>query len=72
MHIIGKIADRMVGALVPAVTASAGCAPETFENSCGCIGQKDGNLYLVYQTCVVESNCQARCGPCNILIESCR
>jgi hypothetical protein len=72
MHVISKIADRMVSAVVPAITASAGCGMEEYDVSCGCIGQKDGNLYLVYKTCILETNCTVRCGPCSIVIRSCR
>jgi hypothetical protein len=59
MRVINRMADRLLDAVVPKITAKAGCGPETILEYCYC---KGGWIYN--KQCEVESNCKLRCGPC--------
>jgi hypothetical protein len=62
MSVINKIADRMVGLLVPSVTAEARivCTPGSYLNPCKC---HDGTE--LFQTCTLHSDCTTTCTACN-------
>ncbi len=62
MRIIRTMADRMLSAVVPTVTAAAICCqpdPQVYECYC-----HNGVLYL--KTCTPRCNCTLSCGPCYV------
>jgi hypothetical protein len=59
MRVVTRMADRLLDAVVPQITAKAGCAPETVTEYCYC---KAG--YIYNKECTVISNCTLRCGSC--------
>lgn len=62
-----SLADRMLSALVPQKTATAGCGGQ-FTKTCGsCIYVKQlHGYYQLKQTCIWHDNCRSyTCGACN-------
>jgi len=57
---INRVADRMLGALVPKVTADAQCAIYQWVQECYC-----RNNYVYDQSCETQYSCATVCGPCN-------
>jgi hypothetical protein len=72
MKILGYVADRLLGVVVPEIKASACCggAGMTFKQNCGCLGNGVG----LQKKCTVTCTCTISCGACNITIanSSCR
>jgi len=71
MQIVNRMADRMLNALAPKITAEArlSCTPYQYYLECGCTS---GNLQKV-KLCSVSSSCTQTCGKCDIVVsdESC-
>jgi hypothetical protein len=66
MRAITRAADRMLNALVPKITADAGCTPHSYTNICSC--KKVGNeFYDEYtQTCYTSGTCAVYCTACEL------
>lgn len=72
MQIINRMADRMLDALAPKITAEAGrsCIPYQYyaDSNCGCT--KGG--FRRARLCTVTSSCTQTCGACvTIVNEAC-
>jgi hypothetical protein len=61
MRSIARMADRLLGAVVPEVSAGACCSLDgtKYTNECYC---RDG--YVWDQTCTIGCTCKASCGAC--------
>lgn len=71
MRMIGLLADKLLGAVVPEIKAAACCggAGTTFTESCGCLRNGVG----LQKTCVVTCTCGTSCGACHaVSVASCR
>ena len=68
MRMIGTIADRMLGLVVPKTTAAGVCCdPGGGYESCGC-----GAADFIYQKyCHADCQCRLVCGPCTRTNISC-
>lgn len=60
MRLVTRAADRLLSVIVPRVTASAGCPPNSWTQTCGCYG---GNLFQ--QKCYIDSRCKTICNHCH-------
>jgi hypothetical protein len=62
MRMIGIIADKLLGAVVPEIKAAACCtlSGKKYTQSCGCLRNGVG----LQQNCVVDCDCQGVCGSC--------
>jgi hypothetical protein len=62
MKMLGHLADKLLGAVVPQISASACCtgAGQTFTENCGCVRNGIGSR----KTCVVTCFCTLSCGAC--------
>jgi hypothetical protein len=65
MRIIANLADRLLSAVVPEITAGACCSDngKTYYVKCDLCKEKGVGLE---KKCVVNCYCHAICGPCNI------
>lgn len=68
MRMVNKLADRMLNALVPNITAEAGvqCQPSSWYQDCGCTSTGFRKVKL----CNQSDRCVITCGPCNIVIKN--
>jgi hypothetical protein len=68
MQIFSRMADRMLSALAPAITAEAHivCTPYSYYQECGCTS---GGLQKV-KSCYVNEACETSCGSCDIVISN--
>jgi hypothetical protein len=63
MRMITKIADRMLNAVVPEITAGACCPENKHYVSCGCRGPV-GDSFLYRKLCVTSCDCVTSCTAC--------
>ena len=72
MRFLGVAADRLLGLVLPGVTAGACCIGFGTKSteSCGC----GGNGIGLRKSCIVTCDCKLSCGACNIKVSvpSCR
>lgn len=63
MRLINRMADRLLTAVVPAISAGACCSKykQSFGRECSC---NDGRL--IEQTCTYGCHCAVTCGPCRV------
>jgi hypothetical protein len=59
MRLMERISDRLLGMVVPEITASAGCIPDNYQVECSC---KNGTIYA--KTCSLNGACKQFCGSC--------
>jgi hypothetical protein len=68
MQLINRVADRMVSALVPKITAEAHpiCTPYSYYNdsNCGCVKSTDQRKARL---CYVNEACEQSCGACLVI-----
>lgn len=69
MKVIGKLADRLLSAVVPEISAGACCTESGQVYYVNC-NECDGNGIGLEKKCVVNCYCQGVCGACNIKISS--
>jgi hypothetical protein len=69
MKAINAMADRLLSAVVPRITAGACCPPDTTFQLCYCYYPG----YGLYRYCSYNCACQITCGGCNTvrLTEGC-
>jgi hypothetical protein len=62
VKMLGHLADKLLGAVVPQIRAGACCvgAGQTYVESCGCVRNSIG----ARKTCVVTCDCTLSCGAC--------
>ncbi|HEY2505888.1 MAG TPA: hypothetical protein VGI58_05190 [Streptosporangiaceae bacterium] len=67
MKVIGAIADRLLGIVVPEIKAGACCTlfGKSYNVSCN---ECAGNGIGLAKRCVVNCDCQAVCGGCTVKI----
>lgn len=56
MRVVSKIADRLLGAVVPRIKAGACCPQDPTYHSCGYVG--------MVRVCVFNCACQLLCSNC--------
>jgi hypothetical protein len=64
VRLINRMADRLLTAVVPEISAGAGCCSrsgESFGRLCECTGSR-----VVEQTCTYGCHCAVTCGPCRL------
>jgi hypothetical protein len=65
VHLINRMADRLLTAVVPEISAGASkcCSKngQSFGRECSC---NDGRL--IEQTCTYGCHCAVTCGPCRV------
>jgi hypothetical protein len=68
MHIVNRMADRMLGALAPKITAEArlSCTPSQYYSDAGCGCSSAG--FQKFKICHVSSSCTVSCGGCNYVV----
>ena len=59
MRLITRISDRLVGMVVPEITAGACCPPDTYQQECYC-----RNLTIYAKYCSYNCACKVFCGAC--------
>lgn len=65
MRLIAPIADRLLSAVVPRVTAGACCPPDTQQVACDGCGRTSQHLWMrAWKTCSYNCACKLMCGPC--------
>jgi hypothetical protein len=62
MQVINRMADRLLSAVVPKITAGACCPKDTTLQFCYCVAL----LYAQYRYCSYNCSCQVVCGGCNV------
>jgi hypothetical protein len=69
MRLIAPITDRLLNAIVPRMTAAAGCAPDPYTVACtACSYNKEARMWFQEQkTCHYSGTCALVCGPCNTI-----
>ncbi|HEX4088208.1 MAG TPA: hypothetical protein VHZ33_05785 [Trebonia sp.] len=67
MRAMTRAADRMLNALVPKITADAGCTQKTWTVNCYCreVGNEFYNQYA--QTCTTAPTCATYCTSCQVV-----
>jgi hypothetical protein len=67
MLAITRAADRMLNALVPKITADAGCTEKTWQVFCYCVtvGNEFHNKYA--KTCTTAPTCATYCTGCEVV-----
>jgi len=62
MRIVGHLSDKLLGVVVPQISAGACCkgAGTVFFKSCGCVRKGVGSR----NRCVVNCDCSVTCGGC--------
>jgi uncharacterized protein YqkB len=65
MHIVNGMADRIISALAPKITAEArlSCTPHQYYSDAGCGCTSSGFQKL--KICSVSSSCTVSCGGCD-------
>lgn len=61
MHIINRMADRLLSAVLPEITAGACCPKDTQISFCYC---RHGHPW--YRYCSYNCACQVICGGCDV------
>jgi len=64
MQIINRMADRLLSAVVPSITAGACCPQDTTLQFCYCVGNL--GRAAAYRYCSYNCSCQLICGGCNV------
>lgn len=61
MRVVAKAADRLLGLVVPGITAGACCSfsGRHFQQECSCTG---GTVWI--RNCTVTCTCGSSCGAC--------
>jgi hypothetical protein len=68
MRFVGPVADRLLNAVLPRMTAAAGCAPDPYRVACGaCSYNKEAKMwYQEQKTCSYTGACVVHCGGCTV------
>jgi hypothetical protein len=63
VRLINRMADRVLAAVVPEISAGACCSMsgESYGKLCECTGSR-----VVEQTCTYGCHCKVTCGPCRL------
>lgn len=61
MRVVDKLGDRLLGMVLPRLTASAGCPPDCWYQACGTCYRK---------RCCYTGACKVSCGSCGYSITS--
>ena len=68
MRFITPIADRLVSAVVPRVTAGACCPPDPYTVTCTACARNYAHVWQkTVKTCSYNCACQVFCGGCNAI-----
>lgn len=62
MQVINRMADCLLSAVVPRITAGACCPKDTTLKFCYCVGYQSA----AYRYCSYNCSCQVICGGCNV------